>query len=70
LHSLFCIRYGSSPDAVLAAPDLGGARSPGPGPPTKGGPPTMFICLAICATCAYTYSRCFYRGKCFCKRDR
>jgi len=33
----------------LPAPDLGGSK--GPGPPTKVGP-TMFVCLAICATCA------------------
>jgi len=30
----------------------GGPRGPGPGHPTKQGSPTMFMCLAICATCA------------------
>ena len=30
----------------------GGPRGPGPSPPTKKGPPTMFMCLAIWTTCA------------------
>jgi len=40
----------------VVAPDLGGAqgvRAQFPGPPTKQGPPTMFMCLAICTTCAW-----------------
>jgi len=32
------------------APDLGGARGPGPGPPTKRGP--HHVHMFICATCA------------------
>ena len=35
---------------VLSAPDLGGSQ--GAQAPHQKGPPTMFICLAICATCA------------------
>jgi len=33
------------------APDLGGAQGAGPKAPHQRGPPTMFVCLAICATC-------------------
>ena len=40
-----------SKQALTPAPDLGGARSPGPGSPTKQGPPTMFMGIAICTTC-------------------
>ena len=32
-----------------AAPDLRGGKGPGPRPPYQRGPPTMFMCLAICA---------------------
>jgi len=32
---------------------MGGTRDPGPGPPTSKGPPTMFMCLALCTACAY-----------------
>ena len=36
-----------------AAPDLGRAKGPWPGVPHQKCPPTMFMCLAICATCQY-----------------
>jgi len=49
----FCVRTGSVyrfcaffVNTIASAPDLGGGKGPGPRAPT------MFMCLAICATCA------------------
>jgi len=45
-------KFSSPGNSIHAAPDLGGAKEPGPRAPHQTGTPTMFMCLAICTTCA------------------